>query len=277
MSCRLIINADDFGWSEGANEAICALHDEGIVTSTSLMMSCPAVADAVQRARQRPQLAVGLHMTLVYGPALLPRQKIPHLVVDDRGWFTMDPWRAAVRYTFLPSCQRELHAELEAQFAAFDGTGLRWSHLDSHLHFALTPVFFRSAMRIAEQYPVRSVRMPEDDFGLYQRMEPDDAKKQVLMALHIRRTCAWQRKELARRKLRTTNWCYGFFRTGRLDTEYLVRLIENLPEGDLELHCHPDLSTEPGRVEFQALSSPEFRKALERRGVILSTYSSLAG
>jgi predicted glycoside hydrolase/deacetylase ChbG (UPF0249 family) len=188
----------------------------------------------------------------------------------------MDPWKAAVRYTFLRSCQRELYAELDAQFRAFAATGLRWSHLDSHLHFALTPVFFRSALQLAEQYPVRACRMPEDDYALYRRVDPQDAGKQLLMAAHIHRTCGWQRRELKRRGYRTTRWCYGFFRTGRLDPEYLVPLVEQMPDGDLELHCHPDLSTEAGKREFDALRSPEFRRALERRGVLLSTYSSLS-
>lgn len=274
MSCRLIINVDDFGWSEGVNEAVCVLHDEGIVTSTSLMVGCPAVEDAVERARRRPKLAVGLHMTLVYGPAVLPRERLPHLV-DDRGWFTMNPTQAAVRYTFLRSCHPEIRAELEAQFAAFAKTGLPWSHLDSHLHFALTPVFFLSALKIAQNYPVRAFRMPEDDHALYRGIDPADARKQVFMARHFHQTCLWQRWELKRRGFHTTRWCYGFFRTGRLDTEYLVRLVEQMPDGDLELHCHPDLSTEAGKTEFQALRSPEFRQALERRGVLLATYSSL--
>ncbi len=275
MSCRLIINADDFGWSEGVNEAIAILHDEGIITSTSLMVGCPAVSGAVALARERPKLAVGLHMTLVYGPSLLSREELPHLV-DKRGWFTMDPIRAALRYTFLRPCQRELYRELEAQFAAFAATGLEWSHLDSHLHFALTPVFFRYALELGARYPITGFRVPEDDFALYRRMDKADARKQMLMAGHIHRTTRWQRRMLSQRGFRTTRWCYGFFRTGRLDTEYLVRLAAHLPEGNLELHCHPDLSTEAGKREFAALRSPEFRDALERRGVELATYSTLS-
>ena len=50
-----------------------------------------------------------------------------------------------------------------------------------------------------------------------------------------------------------------------------------LPDGDLELHCHPDLSTLAGRAECAALRSSRFRDALGKRGVILATYRSLPG
>lgn len=274
MSCRLIINADDYGWSEGANEAICTLFDLGVVTSTSLMMGAPAAADALNRLRTRPGLAVGLHMVMVYGPALLPREQIPHLV-DARGWFSMNPTVAGLRYTFLPACQRELRRELEAQFAAFAKTGLQWSHIDSHLHFSLTPVFFRTALEIARKYPVVGFRVPEDDFELYSRMEPEDAAGQKVLAWWFAQSCPKQRREAQKRGYTLTQHCYGLFRTGRLNAEYLARLTRALPDGDHELHCHPDLSTEAGENEFNALRSAEFRDALTERGVELATYASL--
>ncbi len=60
----LIVNADDFGASRGINRAILELHELGVVTSTSLMMTMPAAADAVRTARRAPCLGVGLHATL---------------------------------------------------------------------------------------------------------------------------------------------------------------------------------------------------------------------
>ena len=80
---RLIINADDFGWSTGVNEAVCALHSEGIVTSTSLMVGAPAATDAVERLAASPGLAVGLHVALVGAPPLLPPGEVPHLLDRD--------------------------------------------------------------------------------------------------------------------------------------------------------------------------------------------------
>ena len=39
---RLIVNADDFGISEGVNRGIIEAHLRGILTSTTLMVKCRA-------------------------------------------------------------------------------------------------------------------------------------------------------------------------------------------------------------------------------------------
>jgi chitin disaccharide deacetylase len=238
------------------------------------MVGAPAAWDAVERARSRPALPVGLHVTLVHGPALLPHDELPHLA-DARGWLSFHPMAAGLRCTLLPACRAELRREAEAQFKAFDGLGLGWSHVDTHLHFGLTPVVFSLLVDLCRKYRVPGYRVPEDDFGLYRRIDPADAARQRLLALHFSTLCLSQRRRAEQAGLQTTRWCYGLFRSGRLDVDYLERLVGEMPDADLELHCHPDLSTETGRVEFEALRSPRFRRALERRGVILSTYKSL--
>ena len=60
----LIVNADDFGYTEGVNRGILDAHDEGIVTSASLMVERPAAAEAAAHARERPGFGVGLHVEL---------------------------------------------------------------------------------------------------------------------------------------------------------------------------------------------------------------------
>ena len=58
---RVIFNADDFGASEGVNRGILECHVRGPVTSASLMVSASGTRDAVDRARDHPGLALGLH------------------------------------------------------------------------------------------------------------------------------------------------------------------------------------------------------------------------
>ena len=58
---RLIVNADDFGASEGVNRGIFECHVDGIVTSASLMVEAPASRAAAALARHHPTLSVGLH------------------------------------------------------------------------------------------------------------------------------------------------------------------------------------------------------------------------
>jgi predicted glycoside hydrolase/deacetylase ChbG (UPF0249 family) len=60
----LIVNADDFGFSNGINRGIVEAHERGIVTSASLMVEQPGAEDAAVYAQQHPELSLGLHLEL---------------------------------------------------------------------------------------------------------------------------------------------------------------------------------------------------------------------
>jgi predicted glycoside hydrolase/deacetylase ChbG (UPF0249 family) len=60
----LIVNADDFGRSPGVNRGVAVAHEQGIVTSTSLMVHRAAAEEAAAYARLHPRLGVGLHVEL---------------------------------------------------------------------------------------------------------------------------------------------------------------------------------------------------------------------
>lgn len=61
---NLIVNADDFGMTKGISQGIMEAHENGIVTSTSLMVFEPASAYAAALAKGRASLSIGLHGVL---------------------------------------------------------------------------------------------------------------------------------------------------------------------------------------------------------------------
>ena len=112
----LIVNADDFGLSEGTNRGIIEAHERGIVTSASLMVRQPAVASAVDFAKSHPALAVGLHLDL------------GEWEWRDGDWFQM--------YHVVPTDDAAAVAdEIEHQLGIFrELMGRAPTHLDSHQH-----------------------------------------------------------------------------------------------------------------------------------------------
>jgi predicted glycoside hydrolase/deacetylase ChbG (UPF0249 family) len=60
----LIVNGDDFGVSEGVNCGIARAHREGVLTSTSLMVTAQSTVEAAAMSRDMPELGVGLHAVL---------------------------------------------------------------------------------------------------------------------------------------------------------------------------------------------------------------------
>lgn len=112
----LIVNADDFGLTSGVTRGILRAHDEGIVTSASLMVLPPAARESSALAAARPALSVGLHVDLGEWAYLEGEWVEIHSVVD------LDDEVAVAA---------ELDRQLEL-FRAF--TGGDPTHLDSHQH-----------------------------------------------------------------------------------------------------------------------------------------------
>jgi predicted glycoside hydrolase/deacetylase ChbG (UPF0249 family) len=112
----LIVNADDFGLSPGVNQGIVTAHEQGIVTSASLMVRWPAAVAAAAFGRDHPAFSLGLHLDLGECTFRNGRLKLLYEVVslDDS---------AAVA--------RELARQLD-QFQAL--AGREPTHLDSHQH-----------------------------------------------------------------------------------------------------------------------------------------------
>jgi predicted glycoside hydrolase/deacetylase ChbG (UPF0249 family) len=61
MSRRLVVNADDFGWTPGINRGVAEAHERGVVTSASLIVDAPFAEEAARLALEMPGLALGLH------------------------------------------------------------------------------------------------------------------------------------------------------------------------------------------------------------------------
>jgi len=87
---RLIVSGDDFGAAPEVNAGIVRAHRDGILTSTSLMVTGDAMAEAVALAHANPRLSVGLHLVLAQArPAAAPSE-VSRLVGPD-GAFRDNP------------------------------------------------------------------------------------------------------------------------------------------------------------------------------------------
>ncbi len=97
----LIVNADDLGMSRSINDGIARAHEQGIVTSTSLLVTGAAWEGAVAIMRQFPRLQVGLHLSwFVYrgpefvnpGPEEVTFDPIQVKVWEDTRAAANSPW-----------------------------------------------------------------------------------------------------------------------------------------------------------------------------------------
>ena len=168
---RLVVTADDFGLSREVNEAVEQAHREGILTAASLMVSAPAAADAVARARRMPGLRVGLHLVLVEAWPTLPAAALPDLT-DGRGLMRSDMERMGLDLALKSGARRQLAAEIEAQFEAYRATGLPLDHVNAHKHFHIHPLIAGAVLRIGPRYGMRAIRVPREPRAVLRLAEP---------------------------------------------------------------------------------------------------------
>jgi chitin disaccharide deacetylase len=272
---RLIISADDFGLSESVNEAVERAHRAGILGAASLMVAAPAAADAVHRARQLPNLRVGLHLVVIEGSAVLPPARSPDLI-DPHGQFPSAQFRLGVTYFFGPGVRRQLAAEIRAQFAAFAATGLPLDHANAHKHMHLHPTVGRLLIRIGRDFGLRAVRVPSEPPAVLAAcgMRPSSGAYALFHWTSV------LRRQARRAGLLTNDYCFGIGWSGGMTTERLLRLASRLPEGLSEIYFHPASRTDaalsalmPGyrhEAELAALLDPEVRKTLQAIGHLTS-------
>ena len=271
----LIINADDFGLSEGINRGIIEGFRAGAITSTSLMVGMPAFDDAVRIARAAPALGIGLHFTLTAGR---PLTRAPSLIDEETGNFLRVP--ALVRRALAGRVRRvEVEDECAAQIAAAREAGLHLTHLDGHHHIHLLPGVRDAVRRVVGAERIPAVRRPsERPFGVvgWRRRMPERALIGVL-ARYVDR---------ARWHVATSDHFVGSVLLGaRQFQSLLVRVLDSLAPGTTELMVHPgyvpgpvpgnDPYTTHREIELRALTSPDVLARLRSGRIQLLHYGQI--
>ena len=276
---RLIINADDFGMSEGINRGILAAFRAGALRSTSIMVGMPAFEDAVRVAQAAGDgLGVGLHFTLTIGR---PLTDAPTLV-DESGEF-LKPDALLARAVFGNIAEAEVAAECIAQIARARDAGIRLTHLDGHHHAHLGPgAIARAVRRVVEAERIPAVRRPlEPLFSEYGTANwwhrlPERLLVGVLTQMSDPRN--WG--------VRTTDLFLGHGLLGQSRFgDLLVRALDTLPIGTTELMVHPgyvdgplpgnDPYTTQREVELEALLSPDVVERLRAGRICLTHFGEL--
>jgi len=264
----LIVTADDFGAAPEVNEAVEIAHRHGILTAASLMVSAPASADAVMRARRMPSLRVGLHVVLVEGRPMLSAGAVS-LLVDKSGAFRSDMVSQGCLLACSSRARRQLAAEITAQFEAFQATGLVLDHCNAHKHFHLHPVVAELLLTIGARFGLRAARVPLEDRGLLSKIEPEPRR---LIPSLIVPFAVLLRRRVRAAGLCTTDRVFGLEWSGQMSKYRLLQLIRGLPAGVSEIFLHPATGSYAGdapayryRDELAALIDPDVIAACRNR------------
>jgi predicted glycoside hydrolase/deacetylase ChbG (UPF0249 family) len=274
---RLIVNADDFGFSEGVTQGIIEAHAAGTVTSTSIMANGIAWQFAVARARAARTLGVGLHLNLVQGRPLL---RVPSLT-DARAGEFHSLGELASRALLRRIDREELEAETRAQIERVRSAGIALTHLDSHRHAHVLPGIFGTVARVTSEAGIRVLRIPREPLGLnVLDLAATDRKLVIAAALAVSRAAS------RTGALVTVDHFRGIsLQGGKRFAVRLRRTLDTLGAGVTELMVHPghddatlaaqDSDTWQRPIELSVLTSPETRERLARGDIRLVSFRDI--
>lgn len=279
---RIIINADDFGLTAGVNRGILEAHENGLVTSTTVMACGRQFEDAAGLPKRAPGLSVGCHTVLVDGCPSLPPGHIRTLIPDDNPNFRDSLKAFAYRAATGRIDSQQVEAEITAQVQRLQAAGISVSHLDSHKHTHMFPAVLQGMLTAARKCGVRAIRNPFEPL-IFASLGP--WKRQFQLRLLRRFRLNFQRA-LGEAGVVTPDGCVGIAATGGLTSETFKCLIDRLPNGTWEFVTHPGYNDaelanvktrlrESREKELAILTSPEVKEHLLRQEIQLISYRDL--
>jgi predicted glycoside hydrolase/deacetylase ChbG (UPF0249 family) len=286
----LIVNADDLGWTQGVNRGIAEAHQNGIVTSTSLLANGEAFEGGVEVARELPQLGIGVHLNLSDGKPTATPEKVKSLLGED-GHFVGGPESLLLRIIARRLNLHEVELEWDAQIRKLQSFGIQLTHLDGHKHVQTLPGLFPIALRLAKKHKIAAVRISHEESSLRTALNGNhkSAKVTFMQGMQARglNFLARDARKLAETStLLSPDFFCGIAQTGFLHKSGVLQLIRSLPSGTTELMCHPgyadgELQRTATRLqnsrqtELEILTDQEVRKSITALGIRLINYGEL--
>ncbi len=274
MATRLIVNADDFGYSPEISRGIIECAQKGIVTATGVFGNAPGLGETIRMLGDAPALEPGMHFALSHGEPLTVAMR--HALTRFGGRFP-EKFPMAMLIARGRVGETMVRDELRAQVDACLRHGMRIAFLNAHEHLHLHPRVYPIVCAIARELGVRFVRITQPDVvgggglgGL--------VRGAIVRGLAPR---AIEGIESGVRFL-------GLARSGRIDFAYLQAAFARLRPGcAYELMCHPGFfdpalaSIERLRkyhdwdLERRSLQDPRLPALLAEHRISLARFSEL--
>ncbi len=277
----LIVTADDFGLHESINDAVEQASSAGILTAASLMISAPAAADAIARAKRLPHLRVGLHLVLAEGWSTLPAASIP-AIADCNGYMDSSMVRRGIAFFANPGARRQLEAEIRAQLEAFRQSGLELDHVNAHKHFHLHPTILTLLLAMAPEFGIRAIRVPYEPMWF---ARAHGGRFSGVSAASLAPWAAAMKRRIRAAGLLHNDRVFGMASSGAMDEATLLQVLGRLRSGITEIYLHPaarsantiavSMANYRHGDELAALLSPRVRTALAVAGVKSGGYRDL--
>ncbi|MFL6208177.1 MAG: polysaccharide deacetylase family protein [Pyrinomonadaceae bacterium] len=265
----LIVHADDLGMAHSVNAASVKAFETGLVSSGSVMVPCPWFPEIAAYARSHPETDLGLHLTLTSEWSLLrwgsvlSQDRVPSLLTRDGYLYPTESEAAA------QADARQVEAEIRAQVERARASGLRLTHLDSHMgtlyqSAPLFQVFLRVArdnklpVRISRDWLARAPFIPAS-------LGPDDIVIDRIIEISP--------------SVPPENWAAFYTEALKSIQPGVTEIVVHLAYDDAEMRAatvnHPDWGAGWRQRDFDFFTSTSFRRLLQENHIKLITWGEI--
>ena len=263
----LILHADDLAVAHSVDVASFDALEKGAVSSASVMVPSPWITEVAAYAKAHPNADLGVHLTLTsewetyrWG-SVEAADKVPSLL-DSAGTFPRDEKLVAATAKPL-EVEREIRAQIERAFAL----GIRPTHLDSHMGALFsTPELIATYVKVARDYRLPFLALRGDPRAA---LQPPLSEKDVLLDAVI----------IAGPEVPHNQWKEFYLKSIANLKPGLTEMIVHLGHDDSELQAvtvnHEGYGSAWRQRDYDVVTSPEFKKALQDNHVILVTWKEL--
>jgi len=274
----VIFHVDDAGMSHESNMGAMKAIEDGVATSTSIMMPCPWVPEMSAYVKEHPKVDAGLHLTLTaewkkyrWGP-VMGKPAVPGLV-DSEGclWHSVEE---VVAHTSADEFETEIRAQIDKALTM----GIKPTHLDSHMGTCFTPQYIERYVKVGIEKQIPILMMG----GHMQHIGKSSEAAALKPVMYLIANRVWNAGLPVIDDLVTSPTSADTYEGQK---EQLITLLDEMKPGITEIIVHCTVQTEnfsqisgsgPKReAELRLMTDPDVKKFIENEGIILTTWREL--
>lgn len=275
---KIIVTADDYGMCDIVDKAIDAGIENGVITTTNVILNMETAANAAELRKKYPHISIGIHWNVTTGRPVSAPETVPSLVDEQGNFWSISAFKK--RYSKGLICAEDLERELEAQYRLFEnlcGQADYWNtHENSALHTKAFSVFAKVAKthRIPATRTFQRVYYDKVNIGWKRELREFAVKNFFeVWFTHIRKTFKMPSARVVR-----------FGQISKLEGDYLLNALLKDGRDYIEVVFHPALSAEHpyfGNIatervrEYQFVTSEEIKEKYLSSGIEFVSFVEL--
>ncbi len=291
---KVIFNADDFGITNAVSNCIIELFKAGTpLKSTSVMINLISDSSAALLKNfikhSKNSFSAGLHFNLTCGAPISPASKISS-IIDSNGRFLKfeDLILRAAEKCIEPA---HIAEEFSAQYNTFfEKTGFYPSHIDSHKHIHMLPVFFKTVIECLKSMVTKRIRLAENisaiELFISQGIKSDIVSK-CFVSEHLQDGISYYSRTASAAGVIYPAAFLGTYSVGSLNSNFFEKEVIPFSPNNIicEYMTHPGICdnslkalsslTLPRESEYGALKSAELSETLKKYCIAPVSFNEL--